>query len=558
MKKFLLFLTLAMLPFTLNANTQDKLTSAITAGSLDGVKQALAQGAALNTADTQENLPLTLAAFEGKEDIVKYLAELGANINIKHTNDMTPLMYAAHEGHLGIVKYLVKNGADINAQSSPNKERAWVYAALNNKTKTTKYLVNKGSLLDYEDKDKLTILQSVVSQGNLNLYKFLYKNLNFKPGKEEIQKLFQYSVMNGNLSAMRYFIKQGADVNGIAAARRPLESAALANNPNIETLKYLLSKGADPKLKTRINDIPLAAYGPRYVYNNGENIKLTVGDMAFMVSQARDLEDIVHYLISQNIVAPHELLLENAVLSGNLDMVKYFYDYTGGDEASVHSAVRGAVKTGNLEILKYLFKETMSADTAKLYAQEFLGATYLADNPAMIELLLNTAELPLSHRYDSQGYTLLMIAAYYNNPQTLTYLLDKGANIEQRAYHEETPLIMAAFRGNNDIVKILLARSAKIEAKTDNNITPLLTASLNGHFEVVKTLVENGADINARSRINGTPVMLAAVGGHLDIVKYLVKHKANIKAKDEDGKTALDWARQNKHKEVAAYLSKIK
>ena len=98
------------------------LISAVQAGDLDGVKQALSYGADVNAKDLRYNFTsLAWASQNGDEHIVDYLLKHAADIN-HNANDhqSTALMLAAFEGKLSIVKMLVERGADLNKTNKYN------------------------------------------------------------------------------------------------------------------------------------------------------------------------------------------------------------------------------------------------------------------------------------------------------------------------------------------------------------------------------------------------------------------------------------------------------
>jgi ankyrin repeat protein len=93
-------------------------------------------------------------------------------------------------------------------------------------------------------------------------------------------------------------------------------------------------------------------------------------------------------------------------------------------------------------------------------------------------------------------------------------------------------LIMAAREGHADIVTFLLDRGANIDQIVPGDENALIGASAEGHLNVVRLLVSRNADVNARvwvepnpSRPNGewrTPLSEARREGHQEIVQFLL------------------------------------
>jgi ankyrin repeat protein len=93
-------------------------------------------------------------------------------------------------------------------------------------------------------------------------------------------------------------------------------------------------------------------------------------------------------------------------------------------------------------------------------------------------------------------------------------------------------LIAAAARGRADVVTFLLDRGANIDQMVPGDENPLINASANGHLDVVRLLVSRRADVNARVWIepypwapNGewrTPLSMARKHGRQAVVEFLL------------------------------------
>jgi ankyrin repeat protein len=61
---------------------------------------------------------------------------------------------------------------------------------------------------------------------------------------------------------------------------------------------------------------------------------------------------------------------------------------------------------------------------------------------------------------DASGNTLLMLAAYHGHPDTVTALLQRGADPGRVNDRGQTPLAGAVFKGEDEVVRVLLAAGA--------------------------------------------------------------------------------------------------
>ena len=101
---------------------------------------------------------------------------------------------------------------------------------------------------------------------------------------------------------------------------------------------------------------------------------------------------------------------------------------------------------------------------------------------------------------DETGWTPLIIAAVTVQPQSVSILLDCGANVDQRDHHGNTALMGAAsVRYNNlqmaaEVVGILLAHGAWVDATNDLGESALMWSARAGNPDSIKVLLKAGAN----------------------------------------------------------------
>ena len=59
----------------------------------------------------------------------------------------------------------------------------------------------------------------------------------------------------------------------------------------------------------------------------------------------------------------------------------------------------------------------------------------------------------------------------------MKYLIEKGANVEEKENTGTTPLLISIQEGKLDVVKYLIEKGANIDAKTNDDSTPLCIAA---------------------------------------------------------------------------------
>jgi len=156
---------------------------------------------------------------------------------------------------------------------------------------------------------------------------------------------------------------------------------------------------------------------------------------------------------------------------------------------------------------------------------------------------------------DENGRTPLHWATRGTDNEVLTYLIEKGADLNALDSNGTAPLHSLASRGNADGIRILLAKGADIEIKSSNKSTPLHFAVLGKRVEIIRLLVERKADLESRDEQGRTPLVVAAreMAGP-DVVRALLDLGANIDSVDRFGDTALSLATWRGSADVVSLL----
>lgn len=172
---------------------------------------------------------------------------------------------------------------------------------------------------------------------------------------------------------------------------------------------------------------------------------------------------------------------------------------------------------------------------------------------------------------DAAGSTLLHHAAGFGSLETMTLLLDRGAEVNAKnrrsaaplhwAMHDyakarllldrgasvnlknvegRTPLFLAASLGQSGaMTQLLLQRDADASMATVNGQTPLMAAAARGDVETLAQLIDKKADVNARNGAGETALMFAATSGAPEAVRLLLAKGAAAAARSKRNETAL-------------------
>lgn len=93
------------------------------------------------------------------------------------------------------------------------------------------------------------------------------------------------------------------------------------------------------------------------------------------------------------------------------------------------------------------------------------------------------------------GGSALHLAAFNGKTDCVRYLLDAGANVNIKAYKEETPLHLACAMGNMACISELLGvPGIDLNAVDSDGNTPIIYAYYNNHWGAVALLEAAGVD----------------------------------------------------------------
>ncbi|WP_395460150.1 ankyrin repeat domain-containing protein [Wolbachia endosymbiont (group A) of Aporus unicolor] len=166
----------------------------------------------IDKANKDGSTPLVLAAYNGYEEIVRFLIGKKADVNKAHKNGITPLIGAAYKNYTEVAKALIEAGADVNKVIESNNGSPIYYALEHNNH-------NLASLL-FQHQARINVIPELEQAIIANICK--YK-------KETIEVLLQYTSSEQNTEILKRF-----------------SNNKTSENKDIEIVKLLLSKGAEP------------------------------------------------------------------------------------------------------------------------------------------------------------------------------------------------------------------------------------------------------------------------------------------------------------------------
>lgn len=188
---------------------------------------------------------------------------------------------------------------------------------------------------------------------------------------------------------------------------------------------------------------------------------------------------------------------------------------------------------------------TSSSDRGVARAYQRYGVGALGETAKGFELLVPKGDL---NRLDTQGHTMLAMAARFGHDAILVALLEAGANPNVRCRQQLTALHYAIQGREAFSTKTLLRYGANPSAMDEQGWMPLHHAAWDGAGNCVAHLMKAGADVNARTREGYTALQIALQEGNANTARVLVEEGADVKVKwANSGATTLMLAMELKN-----------
>ncbi|MBI1761137.1 MAG: ankyrin repeat domain-containing protein [Acidobacteria bacterium] len=268
--------------------------TALRAGNLTESKSLTRKGENLNAKDENGWAPLHEAVLNGDAASVRYLLKKGADPNVSNRAGLTPLMLAV--GDPEKLALLLESGAKVNAVSAEGKSALLLAAAQKRALPAVKLLLRKGAQVNQQDKRGGTALLMAARNGDVETLQLLlergadtqaiWKEGSVPPengtnaldlacysqnaaavklllargvNMDKRGRPLIFATMHGSLDIAQLLLAAGMPVNvADPLVYTPLIYATQTENGNLELLKLLLSKGADPQAKARDGNTALS------------------------------------------------------------------------------------------------------------------------------------------------------------------------------------------------------------------------------------------------------------------------------------------------------------
>jgi ankyrin repeat protein len=264
------------------------------------------------------------------------------------------------------------------------------------------------------------------------------------------------------------------------------------------------------------------------------------------------------YLLAAAIAtaAASDSTLIDAVKSGDREAVRKLVKQpalVNAPEADGTTALDWAVRAGDLETAKLLLTAGANPNAANRYGVTALALAAENNSVAMVDALLNAGA-------DPKAPMILMTAAHAGNPEVVSRLAARGADVNQsEPSRGETALMWAASENHPEAIQVLIEHGANLNARSTTLAFPkdrfglegvvtvlprggwtaLMYAARQGSLEAARALAAAGADLNLADPDGATAMVLAIINGHYDTAAMLAEKGADPNLADSTGMAAL-------------------
>lgn len=493
-------------------------------------------------------------------------AALRRNFGMRFEEGNTPLHIAAKNGQKGIVDFLIYKEVQIDAKNIANSTPLHE-AVRNGKTDVAIMLLAAKANPNSCDANGNTAFHLVMPEASRSI---LFDQL----------------------------LKYGADVNAQDNyGETPIHVGARVGM-NKEIIQKLVDAGADPNERNKRGQTPLMLALER---NHLEQAKIFIqlganihdqdndGQSSFMRGIDLGVDAVKLMVNSKNITVRdsygrtplHIACLKNA----NLDIINYLIDTKSEintRDKDGNSPLHIAVKNNNEELGSILISNGADIFIANNLGESPLKMSYDLSEGREDWLI---SERTINSK-DATGNTPLHLAAEWNNPNMIIYLLNKGSNINAKNDNGETPFF-SSMKGNsptcidalinypNSNINIaardflgncvlhtavqwssyeaatkvisLTDGTSLVEARNLSGKTALHIAASQGNLRFIKMLLGYGIDVNESDELGRSALVYAINGNKLEAIKYLLANGASAMQQDMYGQTPLHFAVQTKN-----------
>ena len=502
---------------------------AVRINALNDLQRLRQEGQSIESTDTAGRTALFVAIDSHSEDVFNWLLDEKANPNHRDQFGNSPLFVAIQNNNTAFLEKLVAAGAIIT-QTLPNGDNALVFSIRLKHKEITQYLLAKAKSIDINqlNDDGWSALDLAQYLGEKTLAKQL-KERGAVHGKTWItQKSSEHKV-----SATEFLKANGGSVISLDEAAKLVLSgnttltqqvlslqpgllkktlpdggtllASAVSENNFEMTKALITSGAD------VNQTVYKGLAPVHIAarnGNTELAELLVAQSARLSAEDSAKMDAIDWAIQENHPDTASTLLS----------IRFSGNSTPPSAEKLNTYLLRAARANHRELVQDLSSRGSELITDEFGRNALWYAAYNR-NPELISALKKISHKTFSS--DAQNKTAFHIAAERNCLNCAKALLEAEV-INAATESGTTPLMSAAKANHTDLVAWLIQNGADLEQRNRQGSTALILAAENGSLASITTLVKSGAKIARKNKL-GFSALDVAQRKHQDVYQFLKK-----------------------------------
>lgn len=211
---------------------------------------------------------------------------------------------------------------------------------------------------------------------------------------------------------------------------------------------------------------------------------------------------------------------------------------------------------GNLETVKRLLADDPDLINSRNSVGRF--PLEMAAQTGQIEVVSYLLEKGADVNMNRGGATALHMASIYGGKtELITMLLEAGADINARTAEGATPLNLAVIGKQKEIAELLLDKGGEINLENQDFTQLLYLSASAGIKRIADMALEGDIDFSFKTGTGDTMLHAASEGGILSLAKMILAKGASIEAANLYGQTPLHVAAKGGFQDIVGfYLTK--